>query len=109
MSSHSQTESQSAAITTTTPSDNPPDYDTLSLAPPSINQSQPEPKKDGIRQKFAALKAEDERRKAERITHVSAEEADRITGLDRHRVEEERKSSERKRGGKSVLGILMMG
>ncbi|KAK5952442.1 hypothetical protein OHC33_006485 [Knufia fluminis] len=115
-----------------TPPPPPPAYDTLSLAPPSISagadteagpssstqaarpsqrqQQQPAKNPKSLKDRWRDLKDEDERRKAERITHVSADEADRITGLDRHRAEEERKSAfaERPRGMKAVLGVLAL-
>ncbi|KAK5945764.1 hypothetical protein PMZ80_002972 [Knufia obscura] len=108
----------------------PPAYDTLSLAPPSISadaalapssqqtsspseshtpQPQPHAKKS-LKDRWRDLKDEDERRRSERITHVSADEADRLTGLDRHRAEEERKSAvaERPRGMKALVGFLTL-
>lgn len=106
----------------------PPAYDTLSIAPPSVEQSnfvsppgrvstsnsdpessiRRESSSSKWKQKWQELKDEDERRKSERIQHVSPQEADRITGLDKHRVLEEKKSAERKRGGKTILGILAL-
>jgi len=61
-----------------------------------------------LRWKWKELKEESERRKAERLQTVSAMEADRITGLDRHREEEAKKSTEYRRGGKSVVGALFL-
>lgn len=106
-------------------SDRPPAYDTISISPPSVNQdsaptsssrdpptqqasARRESSSSKWKQKWQEIKEEDERRKAERIRYVSPEEADRITGLDRHRAKEEKKSAERKRGGKSILGMLML-
>jgi len=56
-----------------------------------------------------SLKQEDSRRKpnCEKYETVSAEEADKITGLDKHK-ELEKKAAERQRGGRSILGMLMM-
>jgi len=111
----------------------PPAYDTLSLGPPSADteqvsrsaqsqtpdngqpsidnpkQSQLQQPKKSFKERWHALKEEDERRKAQRIQHVSREEADRITGLDRHReAEAEAMKKGGPRGIKSVLGILML-
>jgi len=111
----------------------PPAYDILSVAPPSADkeqaphsarspthdhsqpptddpkQSQLQQPKKSFKERWRALKEEDERWKAQRIQHVSKEEADRITGLDRHReAEAEAMKKGGPRGIKSVLGILML-
>ncbi|KAK5091020.1 hypothetical protein LTR05_001200 [Lithohypha guttulata] len=109
----------------------PPDYDTLSLAPPGLedtsstshpsfshvpNQRAQTPTdasqkgRKSLKQQWEEFKQEDGRRKPanERYETVSAAEADRITGLDKHRALEEKKAAERKRGGKSMLGMLML-
>lgn len=113
----------------------PPSYDTLSLAPPSADTEQTSPSarpqatnqqggpstqtqmqtqqqqtKKSLKDRWREIKAEDERRRTERIQHVSKEEADRITGLDRHREAEAKKNAnaEAPRGMKSVLGFLML-
>ena len=105
----------------------PPAYDQVSLAPPFTDDKQraspsawgngagsgqgdgaSHNRRKSVKQKWKELKEEDERRKARRYQHVSAAEADRITGLDKHREEEAKKSAERRRGGKSVLGILLL-
>lgn len=104
--------------------DAPPAYDQLSIAPPSDEEpsaqlsstdtntaSKDNSVKDRSRgstmkQKWKAMKENDERRRAGRYQTVSATEADRITRLDRHREEQAKKSSEQKRGGASLLGVL---
>lgn len=119
--SHSETQ-----IRTTHDSDAPPAYDQLSIAPPSAEESsarqastctntatqgnavQDGSRRNMMKQKWREMKEEDERRRAERYQVVPVSEADRITGLDRHREEEAKKSSERKRGGAALLGILSL-
>lgn len=95
----------------------PPEYDSLPVAPPSINtagaaSSQHDAlrasRKKSLKEKWKELKDEDQQRKATRIQHVTHEEADRITGLDKHKRLEAKKSTEERRGMKSLLGILFL-
>ncbi|KAI1843988.1 hypothetical protein JX266_009854 [Neoarthrinium moseri] len=80
----------------------PPDYDSLSIAPPYVDvdtSSQqpgessrhaplPETRKKSWMEKLKEMRIEDEKRKKERIQYVTPQEADRITGLQRRREEE---------------------
>lgn len=70
--------------------------------------SQEQGRRQAMKQKWKELKQEDERRRESRFQTTSAEEAGRITGLDRHREEEARKSAARKRGSKGFLGVVFM-
>ena len=78
----------------------PPSYDTLSIAPPSISAGG----KKSLKEKWKDAKAEDDQRRAQRYTTVSAAEADRITGLDKHREKEEKKMKE---GGRKGIGKFL--
>lgn len=107
-----------------TASAGPPDYDTLSIAPPTIDHayvptSRPgngqdlceanamvRDRKKSLKERWQELKEEDEKRKAAQLQHVTHEEADRITGLDKHKERETKKSAEGPRGGKSLLGAF---
>jgi len=61
-----------------------------------------------MKQKWKAMREDDERRRAGRYQTVSAAEADRITALDRYREEQAKRSSEQKSGVASLLGVLFL-
>ena len=88
-----------------------PAYDTLSLAPPAadeVGSSSTSTHKKTLKEKWQDLKDEDEKRRTDRVQHVTREEADRITGLDKHKELEEKKSTERKRGKGTILGAIFL-
>ena len=111
---------------TTRDCDAPPAYDQLSIAPPSDEDSSAQlsstdtntASKDNsvkdrsrgstMKQKWKAMREDDERRRAGRYQTVSAAEADRITALDRYREEQAKRSSEQKSGVASLLGVLFL-
>ena len=89
----------------------PPAYDTISLAPPGADEVDPSStstRKKTLKEKWQDLKDEDEKRRTDRVQHVTREEADRITGLDKHKELEEKKSAERKRGKGTILGAIFL-
>ena len=103
----------------------PPEYDTLSIAPPGIDDiptssraSNSEAPRDGdsimnsrrksMKERWQQLKEEDEERKAAKLRYVTREEADKIAGLDRHRERERRKAADGKKRGKGILGAVLI-
>lgn len=103
----------------------PPDYDTLSIAPPAIddtpaqneaNDSQSPPETDGtarsrrksMKERWQELKDEDEARKASRLQYVTHEEADKIAGLDKHKEREKQKIADGKKRGRGILGAALI-
>lgn len=95
------------SITANSNRTSPPEYDTLSLAPPSISDQHQTPAGDHahkgsiskLKQKYKALKEENTQRKAERVKYASTEEIDRMTAC----TEENNK---RRSEGKNVGGLI---
>ncbi|KAK9775636.1 hypothetical protein SCAR479_07743 [Seiridium cardinale] len=102
------------------PDPEPPPYDTLTIGSPEADLESAEresnshsggraaahEKNKSLKQKWRDMMEEERRRKDARIQHVTPEEADRITGLDRRRAEETNDTA--RKGTKSFLALMLL-
>lgn len=95
----------------------PPEYDTLSLAPPDIDDIGPSTeagdatersRRKSFKERWQQLKQEDEEHKAARLQYVTREEADKITGVDKLREKDALDVASGKKKGKGILAVMSM-